>query len=701
MTTPVVFLPIDLTGSAEENFVSGEHHEVAVGSKAIIRPNFGDFFAAGFQLLGVSGQNSVTALQHGTDYFFGQLNEKATLAAAGSVYQVVLIKDTKFFTTFSISYHALGGEVSGINWPRLYQSYLQVAAGTPTPYDNLTDVPRFFNPQAHTHDAADLYGLEYILSFLAEIKDSVTKTRSVDAKNEQIRYQLNLFKQSQNALNTALPTAIRKHIDNSDFAHVYTKQMVGLGNLANYAFTAVTINGVQQPAFASPATLKHWTDNPPEADVPEHVLLTDNPHEVTKEQIGLGLVENYPLQLTYSPGVTNFLSLFDPVTPTVYVGPGPFAMGIADYGHYTYNTATQPLVDAATTDAQSKLSTASDILASTATVQTQVDSLLTSFEAASNTVTQTATQAKQVSDSLNIVHGNDIYSQTLIQLLQYERTAFELKQGVTPDGYYPVPKYLSGLELWLSARNPQNVLLDDITGKLRVINLVDMSPRARVFSSPADLAPVLKVSADIEEGSPGIVQGKVLSFLPGQSLDQISGPPIRLTVGMTIIALVRTGPVGGHLTLLSAPNAQQDTGVYAYTPTAQSLAIRSGGDWKPLEAPAGSMQPNTSSIVVGVVSAASEAFCWLSSSTPIDYFHFPRGVNTPESDWPGSNYVGTPLTRIGNANFDSDNTGEIAELLLFRRQLSYPEVNAVAEYLKLCYTEGTALSLDYSALNAF
>lgn len=694
---PPIFLPVDLTGEDPDNFISNEYHQVANGERAIIRPHFGDFYANGLQLYGATAQNALTLMHHGQDYVFGHLNAQATAAGAGAVYQVILVKDTRFFTTFRLSYHGFGG--TNFNFPRLWNQYLKVKGGAPTAWDNLTDVPQFFEPEEHIHDVRDVYGMEYIQTFLSNIEAAVLSARGVAAKNEDIRYALRQFEAERRLGDTALPAAVRQHIDGVDYQHTYTKAMIGLPLVQNYGFVPITVGMDTLPAYASPVTIKYHLENLPDQDIPEHESLTNDPHNLTKAQVGLSDVENLDVVLDYDTGESAYEDLFDSEADEVYLGPAVLALAAQEYGEVTYDTISDPLIDDAVAEATGTLVTATGIRNSATSLMVTVNQQVAELQVDAIDVDRRASQAQANNNRFNIVYGNSYYSQTLKHLMLLDHQKHAVGQGVHPGGFLPVPSFIDGLELWLSSENPDNTLFMDINGHMRVTKLVDRSRHGRVFTAPAHTAPILKDSADVAAQVNGITTGKVMSFTPGLCLDQVSGPPIRLQPGMAVITLIRPAGTGSKLTLMAAPNELQDTGVYAF-PT-QALAIRSGGLWRPLEAPAGSATANTSGIIAAVVSDVSEAFCWLASTKAVDYIDFPRGVNTPASSWPAGVYTGTPLTRIGNDNFDVNNAGEIAEVIFLKRAPYAPEVKAIVEYLKLRFSDMTALSVDYVALNAF
>ncbi|MAP21631.1 MAG: hypothetical protein CL582_11905, partial [Alteromonadaceae bacterium] len=74
-----------------------------------------------------------------------------------------------------------------------------------------------------------------------------------------------------------------------------TKADVGLGQVANYsvASVAATVTGESEEMYATPAGVRATVDQIALPPIQEHVARTDNPHQVTKSQVGLGNVANW------------------------------------------------------------------------------------------------------------------------------------------------------------------------------------------------------------------------------------------------------------------------------------------------------------------------------------------------------------------------------------------------------------------------
>ena len=132
-----------------------------------------------------------------------------------------------------------------------------------------------------------------------------------------------------------------------------------------------------------------------------------------------------------------------------------------------------------------------------------------------------------------------------------------------------------------------------------------------------------------------------------------------------------------------------------------AAVIKTMSGWIPMTTPDQSQPSETSTILVASISPSVESQSWFASGNVFNTTLYPRGVNTPITEWPSAGYQGDPLTQIGNANFAIANVGELAELLIYDRQLSGVETQAIVTYLQLRYSLSTALAVDFAALAAF
>jgi hypothetical protein len=99
------------------------------------------------------------------------------------------------------------------------------------------------------------------------------------------------------------------HVNNKNNPHEVTKDQVGLGLVDNFPTAAVAeaIGGTANNRFMTPLRTKQLIDAVATVALNAHVADKTNPHEVTKAQVGLGNVQNYalPSQAEAEAGASN------------------------------------------------------------------------------------------------------------------------------------------------------------------------------------------------------------------------------------------------------------------------------------------------------------------------------------------------------------------------------------------------------------
>lgn len=113
----------------------------------------------------------------------------------------------------------------------------------------------------------------------------------------------------RNVLNSALDDTILPHLNDTDNPHMVTKAQVGLGNVDNFPTASVDdmLQGNSSVMFATPAGVRALINTIDAGGISDHITNTDNPHQVNKNQVGLGNVQNYPLadQVAAEDGTSN------------------------------------------------------------------------------------------------------------------------------------------------------------------------------------------------------------------------------------------------------------------------------------------------------------------------------------------------------------------------------------------------------------
>ena len=94
------------------------------------------------------------------------------------------------------------------------------------------------------------------------------------------------------ALSNSLNTAINNHVSNINNPHQVTKDQVGLGKVDNTSDLEKPISVATQGAINTLETSLTSKITEVSTNLDKHVADKNNPHEVTKEQVGLGRVDN-------------------------------------------------------------------------------------------------------------------------------------------------------------------------------------------------------------------------------------------------------------------------------------------------------------------------------------------------------------------------------------------------------------------------
>lgn len=104
----------------------------------------------------------------------------------------------------------------------------------------------------------------------------------------------------KSAVTQFVGTTLTSHVNNTANPHQTTAAQVGLGNVQNFgvASNAEAINGVAVNLYMTPANVKAVIAQTVGTPITDHVNNTDNPHQTTATQVGLGKVQNFGVATT-------------------------------------------------------------------------------------------------------------------------------------------------------------------------------------------------------------------------------------------------------------------------------------------------------------------------------------------------------------------------------------------------------------------
>jgi hypothetical protein len=96
-------------------------------------------------------------------------------------------------------------------------------------------------------------------------------------------------------LTTTEKSGYDAHVIATENPHGTTKAHVGLGNVDNTSDLDKPISTIQQSALDDKSDIDHNHNNdyePKNANIQSHINSSENPHSVTKSQVGLSNVDN-------------------------------------------------------------------------------------------------------------------------------------------------------------------------------------------------------------------------------------------------------------------------------------------------------------------------------------------------------------------------------------------------------------------------
>ena len=289
MNPTIYRYPLDPTGLSPDNKVVDEVHQLNTRKIRCIAPTYGGFFAESLVV-----KNFITnqPLVRGTDYVVGELFEFPTGRYGKEINGIIVIKNPSL-TKVAITYQALGGDYSYSMDAIIAMIESLNLDERPVEWGNIVGRPPLFDPASHLHDAGDIYGFEYVVHSLERLRSAVLMGDV--ASHDEIYAYVDRWGDNLHLEIDAVRTALQSHEANRNNPHGVTKAQVGLGNVENYLIAtqaqaeAATINTAYMTPLRTMNLVQVKAINPLNA----HIADKNNPHAVTKAQVGLGNVDNF------------------------------------------------------------------------------------------------------------------------------------------------------------------------------------------------------------------------------------------------------------------------------------------------------------------------------------------------------------------------------------------------------------------------
>ena len=286
--TPTYTYPFDPTGSKSTNLIQGER-------QVISPPNWIDFYfiipgAAPYfrETLQVVHHPSGRILVEGVDYSCSHRFHDASLAIAKPVYGSITFYDKTLAGTVELSYQTLGGA-----WTLDETTILEILSEKTmdpriTTWEEVVDMPFQFPVIDHQWDLVDLVGATELEEALQGIRDAISATGE---------------------------GGLQEHLADFDNPHRVTAEQVGLGDVENYKIATVVqaTAGTDNTSYMTPLRTAQSVNQFAVIPLNTHKSNYENPHGVTKAQVGLDKVQNFRL--------ANTQEAKDGTSDTVYMTP--------------------------------------------------------------------------------------------------------------------------------------------------------------------------------------------------------------------------------------------------------------------------------------------------------------------------------------------------------------------------------------------
>ncbi|MNP88963.1 hypothetical protein D3C85_13570 [compost metagenome] len=286
---PFVQYPLDLDGTSPTNHIVGEVRDIENNLSRIFVPSAGPFFTESFKIF-----NDATGepLRPVDDYLLVQPFQQASLRSGKDVQCAVLIKLNAPIRV-RMDFRVIGGEYSW-NLGALVALIEQLNLDDrPIKWGSVLGRPTAYPAAPHIHDIGDTFGWEYVVWQLERITNAILI--GDEASHDELRAQILAVRDEFNARIAGFLDLLQDHTTDITNPHKVTKTQVGLGSVDNYS-TASDLEGtagVVTNRFMTPHTSNLLAQKVADAAVNEHEIRKDNPHVVTKAQVGLGNVDNF------------------------------------------------------------------------------------------------------------------------------------------------------------------------------------------------------------------------------------------------------------------------------------------------------------------------------------------------------------------------------------------------------------------------
>lgn len=290
MGTIILKYPEDPTGVNPNNLVINEPHDLGPARNRAFVPNYGSYFTESMIVTeAVTGR----VLTKGVHYIAAQLQQDATLAMDKEICAVVVVIDENVRDSLLFTYQVVGGVFSTSAGALATLIEALDIDEREVEWGGLIGIPTAFPPTPHLHDIGDVYGFEYLVEALDALRNAILI--GDESAHDELRQYINYQDGLQIASIADLRADFEGHENSRNNPHAVNKAQVGLGNVLDYgiATTQEAQAGIVNNKYMTPLRTYEAIIQLTTGPLNAHLTNMSNPHQTTKAQIGLGVVENY------------------------------------------------------------------------------------------------------------------------------------------------------------------------------------------------------------------------------------------------------------------------------------------------------------------------------------------------------------------------------------------------------------------------
>jgi hypothetical protein len=157
------------------------------------------------------------------------------------------------------------------------------------------DIPAATQTVAGVMTAADKKNLDNTVTGLAN--EITNRANAINSLRTELKTYIDEAVGNTDTNLTALETKVNQHIANKSNPHVVTKTQVGLGNVNNTSDADKPVSTAQATAIANAKA----AGTAAQTSIDNHAGRKDNPHSVTRTQLGLATTDNVVFAKTTAP----------------------------------------------------------------------------------------------------------------------------------------------------------------------------------------------------------------------------------------------------------------------------------------------------------------------------------------------------------------------------------------------------------------